>query len=125
MRRYKDWLKQGKADLASARDSLIAGHYEWAWFQYQQAAEKAAKAHLEFRGIAERGHSITNLLRTAGVAEEALIEKAQVLDRYDIPTRYPNSFDAGSPVDYFEKKSAREAIEYAEGIIRFVEEQMR
>jgi len=53
-----------------------------------------------------------------------LIEKARVLDRYYIPTRYANSFDVGAPADYFDKKTAKEAIHYAEDIIAFVEKEL-
>lgn len=49
MRRYKDWLRQAKADLKAAEDSLKAEHYEWACFQAQQSAEKSAKAIAEKR----------------------------------------------------------------------------
>ena len=43
-----------------------------------------------------------------------------MLDRFYIPTRYPNSFDAGAPEDYFLEADARQAIAHAEQIIEFV-----
>jgi len=36
----KRWLKQSVKDMKSAKDSSDSGHYEWACFQSQQAAEK-------------------------------------------------------------------------------------
>jgi HEPN domain-containing protein len=38
---------------------------------------------------------------------------------YYIPARYPNGFDTGAPVDYLTEKEAKEAIAYADKIIRF------
>lgn len=38
------WLKQAFADRGAAEASLASGHFEWACFQAQQAAEKALKA---------------------------------------------------------------------------------
>lgn len=42
--RHLDWLRQAEADLESAGTSLRGGHFEWACFAAQQAAEKAVKA---------------------------------------------------------------------------------
>ncbi len=39
-----DWLAQAKRDLEHAHQSSGLGHFEWACFAAQQAAEKAAKA---------------------------------------------------------------------------------
>jgi HEPN domain-containing protein len=41
------------------------------------------------------------------------------LDKFYIPTRYPNSFDWGAPMDYFGEEDARKAIEYAETILEY------
>jgi HEPN domain-containing protein len=41
-------------------------------------------------------------------------------NRYYIPTRYPNGFPAGAPMDFYDKDTAEEAIEYAEAILAFV-----
>ena len=50
----------------------------------------------------------------------SLREAAIRLDRYYIPTRYPNGFDAGAPLDYFLESDSREAIDHAEQVIEFV-----
>jgi HEPN domain-containing protein len=63
MRRYKDWLKQAKADLEVARDSLKAKHYEGACFQAQQSTEKATKALAEKKGQKKFRHSISYILK--------------------------------------------------------------
>ena len=50
---------------------------------------------------------------------EGLIEDPIHLDRFYIPTRYPNGFDTGSPKDYYTKKDAESACESARKIIEF------
>ncbi len=44
---------------------------------------------------------------------EEIFNCTKILDRYYIPTRYPNGFEEGAPMDYYTKKDAQEAIEYA------------
>ena len=55
------------------------------------------------------GHSVSELLRELPDKlrpGEELIEDAIALDRFYIPTRYPNGFDRGIPKDYFTKRDA-------------------
>lgn len=120
MRRYKDWLRQAKRKLDSAKWNLKGKFYEDACFSSQQAAELAAEALLEKKGMAEIGHSIFFLLSKVQDIPKDLLGKAKVLDRYYIPTRYPNGFDRGAPMDYFEEKTAKEAIKFAKNIIEYI-----
>ncbi|MBS3772421.1 MAG: HEPN domain-containing protein [Bacteroidales bacterium] len=120
MRRYKDWLRQAKRKLESAKWDLKGNFYEDACFSSQQAAELAAKALLEKKGRTEIGHSIFFLLSKLPDIPKELLDEAKILDRYYIPTRYPNGFANGAPMDYFEEKTAKEAIDFAQNIIRFI-----
>lgn len=52
----------------------------------------------------------------------ALMDKAKVLDKYYIPTRYPNSFEQGIPGEYFTGDEAKVAINYAREILDFSRE---
>jgi HEPN domain-containing protein len=47
-------------------------------------------------------------------------DKAVYLDRLYIPTRYPNGVASGAPSEYYTKKDAQEAIEYAQDFLSFV-----
>ena len=119
--RKMDWMKQAQRDLLHAKMDLKEGFYEWACFSAQQAAEKALKAVYQSRGEVAWGHSVKELLE--GLQEildiKTLLEGAKILDKYYIPARYPNVFVTGAPMDYFTEKEAREAVGYAEQIIRF------
>jgi len=70
--------------------------------------------------MAEIGHSIFFLLSKIKHIPKELLDKAKVLDLYYIPTRYPNGFDRVAPMDYFEEKTAKEAIKFAQNIIEFI-----
>ncbi len=120
--RSKDWLGQAVRDLDKARMDLKWGYYEWACFTSQQAAEKAVKALFHSLHADAWGHSISQLLKQLPPERapgEDLIEQAISLDRFYIPTRYPNGFDSGMPMDYFTKKDAEYACQSAERIIYF------
>jgi len=120
-RRHRDWLRQAKRKLESARWNIQGAFYEDACFSAQQAAELAAKALLESQGRIETGHSVQALLRKAGILDAKLLEAARALDRHYIPTRYPNGFPSGAPMDYYDEPTAQEAVKLAEHIIRSVE----
>lgn len=121
--RAKDWFKQAERDLEQARDSQRGERHEWACFAAQQAAEKALKALHLYLGQEAWGHVVARLLRelppTIHVPTE-LIEKAQVLDGFYIPARYPNSFADGAPFEHYNPLHSTEAIRYASEIIEFV-----
>lgn len=118
--RARDWRRQAEADLLHARHALRDGHYEWACFAAQQAAEKAVKASHAAVGQEAWGHVVTELLDALrpGRAEidDALLDRARSLDKLYIPTRYPNALAGGAPADFYTKAEAERAIADAEAI---------
>jgi HEPN domain-containing protein len=52
---------------------------------------------------------------------EEIIEEAKTLDKYYVPTRYPNAWAEGTPEDYYTKSDAKKAIKCAEAIINWAE----
>lgn len=125
--RAKDWLEQAQRDLEHARRDCESEYYEWSCFSAQQAAEKALKALFQHLGAEARGHSVKalleNLPRSEAVPRE-LIDQARILDRFYIPTRYPNTFDHGKPADYYTQNDAEQAITCAQDIIRFCKDRV-
>lgn len=122
MNRYRDWLEQAERDREKAALDFVHGYFEWCCFTAQQAAEKAVKALGMKMGVDVWGHAVTNLLRLLGdrvrVPEE-IIESAQLLDTYYIPTRYPNGFSIGKPADYYNRQMAGEALNACEKVLEF------
>lgn len=120
--RSADWMKQAERDLEKAKMDLKWQYFEWACFTAHQAAEKALKAVYYKLGAEVRGHSIVDLLKGLKGKAKAngdLMDGAKYLDRYYIPTRYPNGWAAGVPADYYGKEDAKDAVGNSGKIIRF------
>ncbi|MCJ7774716.1 MAG: HEPN domain-containing protein [Desulfobacterales bacterium] len=120
--RSKDWLDQAIRDLEKAKLDVKWKYFEWACFTAQQAAEKAVKALFQYIHADAWGHSVSGLLKALPneiAVSESMVEIAIMLDRYYIPTRYPNGFDSGMPKDYFTKKDGDDAVKSAGKIIEF------
>jgi len=120
--RSADWIKQAIRDLEVAEILLEHGFFEWSCFIAQQAAEKAVKAVFQRLNANAWGHSIYDLFRILSKRvdiHEEILECARILDRYYIPTRYPNSFESGSPYEYFTRRDAEDAILCSRRILEF------
>jgi len=128
MQRVQDWLGEANAELRAARDLLACEHWSWCCFTSQQAAEKALKALCEHFRNPQFGHNL-NLLREALEAHIVIPESVRAactrLNRYYIPTRYPNAFDRGIPAEQFFEADARQAVADAEEVIRLAESIIR
>ncbi|MEA1992894.1 MAG: HEPN domain-containing protein [Euryarchaeota archaeon] len=121
MERSNDWLVQAEHVLKEAEWCKKGEFYDGACFLSQQAAEMGVKALCERYTHDSWGHSISKLLDKITEIEipQNLQEGAKTLDKYYIPTRYPNGFDTGAPKDFFTEKEAKGAINYATEIIKF------
>jgi HEPN domain-containing protein len=117
------WFLQGEDDLRFV---------EWVWkenkffdkgcFMAQQAGEKFLKACLYARG--ERhviGHSLfvmSQELSNSDRSFQDILNEAKELDRFYIPTRYPNGLPGGSP---FQTYTAGDLTQAWEGLKRVFE----
>jgi len=122
LQRTEDWLREAEAELQVARDLLEHGHWSWCCFTCQQAAEKALKALGEHFRQDLFGHNLNLLLQglqTFVSIPDEVRQACARLNRYYIPTRYPNAFDRGAPVDQFFEHDAREAVCDAELVVQF------
>jgi len=119
--RAADWFAQAEHDIEVARGLRANGHYEWAAFACQQAAEKALKAVLQQRGKTAWGHSVVELLQAVETPDEAgdLRGCAIRLDRSYMGARYPDTWPEGPPHQYYQQEDADEALDCAERIVRF------
>jgi HEPN domain-containing protein len=119
------WLSQSKRDLDDARYNAEGGRYNLACFLAQQAAEKALKAFLFSKGAESvRGHSVAELCTDAADFDAEFLEikkRAAPLDKYYIPTRYPNGLPGGIPADAFAREDAEYALKTAAFVIEKVD----
>ena len=118
------WLAQAARDLDAAALLRRGGHANLACFHAQQAAEKAVKAFLYGRGAEDvRGHSVSRLLSDAGTFDDrftALRTTGATLDKFYIPTRYPNGLPGGLPADAYTADEAATAIAKANHVLATV-----
>ncbi|MCR4419196.1 MAG: HEPN domain-containing protein [Clostridia bacterium] len=124
------WLTQAKDEFADADDLRRRGRFYLALFHFQQAAEKALKAYLYLRlksAEAFRIHSVNELARLAAELDPDFLDvlPAKMLDRYYIPTRYPNGLPGGVPSRYFDDpEEAKAAMEAAKAVVELVEKKL-
>lgn len=115
------WLLQSERDLDAARYLREGGRHNLACYQAQQAAEKALKAVFYANGEETvLGHSAVVLVAAAGeIAPDlrTVADAARRLDRFYIPTRYPNGLPGGIPADAFDERDAAGAIADAEAVV--------
>ena len=121
------WLLQAERDLDDAEFCLSGKRYNLACFLAQQASEKALKAFLYAKGEEYVfGHSVAELLKRAIEYDESFKDcrNASVLDKYYIPTRYPNGLPGGVPYEAFDEADAKRAIELAKSVIEIVKKKL-
>jgi len=122
-RRQADrWLQTAEEDLRATRTLLQAGLYAQACFYAQQSAEKAVKS-LWYRVDAEPwGHSVQRLVTEFPLPEslpdrEQWIEHGALLDKFYIPTRYPNGLPDLTPGEVYRQSDAQRGLEAARQLV--------
>lgn len=114
----RNWFLQAKADLAAADDSSKAGHYEWACFQGQQAAEKALKAlYIHRKRTAIVTHNVVTLAQALR-APKAVIEAARELNADYVAARYPDAAN-GVPAEQYSRKIAERHFRLARKVFQW------
>lgn len=80
------------------------------------------KALLYARGEKVIGHSVAELYKRAIEHDRGLEEFKNVsgLDKYYIPTRYPNGLPGGVPYEAFDEVDATRAIELASEVVESI-----
>ena len=111
------WVEQAEADLKTGKDCLKDGNYYASAFFAQQAAEKALKGFLYFKGFrALLTHSVLELLDKSMEIKksfENFLDYGRELDRHYIGSRYPNFYPSGAPYKYYTKEIAEKCLNYA------------
>ena len=116
----REWLRYARSNLGLAK---LAKPPDVLWedlcFEAQQAAEKAVKAVLVFRGIDfPKTHLIADLLVILSCSGEAVPEelwRADLLSDYAVTTRYPRRGASLGEPEY------RSAVEVSERVVQWAE----
>ncbi len=124
------WFAHAKDEFFDAEELRKRDRFYLALFHFQQATEKAIKAflllNLESIEIIYT-HSIAELLEIAKELDQDFnkVEEAKKLDKYYIPTRYPNGLPGSIPSRYFnDPKEAKEVMESAQKVIDLISKKM-
>lgn len=124
IREASRWIKTAEDDLDSAEILKKNDKYAHACFHCQQSAEKAIKAVWYLCDADPWGHSIKKLIDDLEAVDTSLFKKfkpllrpAMVLDRFYIPTRYPNGLPDMTPDEAFAPEDAKTCIKFAGDIL--------
>ncbi|MEM2398245.1 MAG: HEPN domain-containing protein [Ignisphaera sp.] len=119
--RFRDWLRQSERNMVSAVANYREGIYEEVCFESHQAAEKAIKALLNYLNKERRGYSLLFLVSEASIEVPEEVRRCILdLDKHYIPSRYPDIFDEGAPLDYYTKEDAEKCLSCANKVIEWV-----
>lgn len=115
MNESERWLTFAHQDLRVAELAMTEAIYNHVCFHSQQCAEKVVKGLLAHQGqTPPRTHRLGDLL---GLLEPnplaAIAFDVQLLDRFYIPTRYPDALPGSLPEGLPDAQDARQALEIA------------
>lgn len=122
MKKSKVWLELAMQDLRMAQLAMGEKIYNQVCFHSQQAAEKAVKGFIVANGrIPPKTHKIIDLvsfseLKFPGKLRDELI----LMDRFYIPTRYPDALPGSLPEGLPKEKEAKEALEIADKAVGLI-----
>jgi len=120
---WQRYQKQAEHTLTSARRDFEAEDCDWACFKAHQAAELILKGWLRSSERFVTGHSVVKLL--ADIQQQTTISEevrkcARELDKVYIPSRYPDAYSSGAPMEFFDRQNALESLNCAEKIFALV-----
>lgn len=118
------WLATAEDDLDTAMILMREGKYAHSCFHSQQAGEKALKALWYSADADPWSHSIKKLIEDLEPVNSALYEAMQpliklamLLDRFYIPTRYPNGLPDITPDKAFGEEDAETCLKHSMQIL--------
>ena len=114
----KRWWLTAQEDLDVARSLHEGGKFSHACFLAQQSAEKAMRALWLWIDRDPWGHSIQKLVMQFPQQDilqdiDVWVESAAHLDKFYIPTRYPNGLPDLTPGQVYMSQDSSQAIEKA------------
>ena len=112
------WFNTAENDLRAVEALIASGLYAQACFYAQQSAKKAVKALWYCIDAVPWGHSVQRLIMEFPQSEtlvelDAWIEHGALLDKYYIPTRYPNGLPDLTPDQVYRRNDAQRGLDAA------------
>ncbi|RKY60694.1 MAG: DNA-binding protein [Candidatus Latescibacterota bacterium] len=120
MSAVQNWLRFADEDLKMAKLAMKEGLYNQVCFHCQQAVEKALKGFLSHLGqVSPKTHKLIDILSLLPERTpfEDLEESIGLLDRFYIPTRYPDVLPGALPNGLPDREDAEEALSLAEEVL--------
>jgi HEPN domain-containing protein len=122
------WLEFARDDLSMAESAIEKMIFNQACFHAQQGVEKALKGYLRSRKDSiPKTHSLNELLTLCRQLDESFAElerDCERLDRYYIPTRYPDAFPGLGPEGSPTSEEAKEAAATLKQILDWITKRM-
>jgi HEPN domain-containing protein len=120
---HQEWLRRAKSNLTLASQSKLEQVYwEGLCFEAQQAAEKAIKAVLVFKGIRFRFvqdiAELLTLFEQNSVPVPEAVRAAAALTDYSVEARYPGPFEPVTENEF------TEALHIAKAVVSWAENQI-
>ena len=115
-------LQTAEEDLRAVQILLTGGMYAQACFYAQQSAEKAVKALWYLLDADPWGPSVQRLIaefpeRTAIPDLETWLDQGALLDKFYIPTRYPNGLPDLTPGQVYRLDDASRGLDAAHRLV--------
>ncbi len=126
MSEYERWLRFAQEDIRMANLAMAEGLFNQVCFHSQQCAEKTLKAWLVHIGEGiPRTHRMADLLTL--IPQEFFGEMAErllLLDRFYIPTRYPDALPGSLPESLPDANDAKETLATAQKLLKLIEDKL-
>ncbi len=124
------WLRTAEEDLGAAKALLEAGSYAQSCFYAQQCGEKAVKALWYCIDADPWGHSVKRLIeefpeRSSMPSAASWPEYGALLDKFYIPTRYPNGLPDLTPGQVYTLDDAERGLVAARALVSACREWLR
>lgn len=122
MKKHNAWFEFASQDLKMAELAMEEKIYNQVCFHSQQAVEKALKGYLEKKAtLPPRTHKLVDIVSLIKLEElKNLKEELTLLDRFYIPTRYPDALPGSFPEGLPNEKDAKEALAIARKIMKII-----
>lgn len=122
----KNWMEFAHEDSRMAELALKEKIYNQACFHSEQCVEKVIKAFIIHKGrIHPQSHKLADILTYLGKSIFDDLEAEIIsLDRFYIPTRYPDALPGMLPEGLPSEKDAKEAIEISKLVFERAKKEM-